>query len=621
MQEELDAGSGRSRISDLITQAVKQSPQSIHRFDQLNGALAEQLGLPPAQVVAKALNKAGSVGSRFGERRFRQPVALGAFALEREQDLAASVERARTFLAPDRVSALAIFVQRGDQWTLGALLAPPDHPAHRLLGFYENALVEVLAADRPAPRYFVLFQRQTPTYGDREGSVYHFTDGSSGAWKQLADSRLVRFVYYRPGSAAGEQRFFGSGEIDQIDPAEDGAATKEFFAHISEYKPFEHHVPISELPRLHRQNSIQEISEEEFERIVALGTRAPPARRPFELDELEAAVEEAGLELPRAVLANVVAAVRSGKHVIFTGPPGTGKTTLAQIVAELGRDAGLSQGYVLSTATADWTTYETIGGLRPSSGDTLTFQAGHFLRAIEQNRWLVIDELNRSNFDRAFGQLFTVLSGQAVVLPYEREDGAAPIALVPEGARRPDHADVVSVPAEWRIIATMNVFDKSLLFEMSYALMRRFAFIEVPSPDTIVFERLIVRSGDDKGEARDVCRALLAVRQIKDLGPSIFIDLARFLTERERIGDVSRGELALTGFYAYLLPQFEGIDRQRGDRLYRTLRGVVGPDHAARLRGILADVLGLDIVRSDEDADGEPVEYVVEDDADSPVEP
>ena len=30
----------------------------------------------------------------------------------------------------------------------------------------------------------------------------------------------------------------------------------------------------------------------------------------------------------------------------------------------------------------------------------------------------------------------------------------------------------------------MNVFDKFLLFEMSYALMRRFAFIEVPAPMT-----------------------------------------------------------------------------------------------------------------------------------------
>jgi hypothetical protein len=39
----------------------------------------------------------------------------------------------------------------------------------------------------------------------------------------------------------------------------------------------------------------------------------------------------------------------------------------------------------------------------------------------------------------------------------------------------------------------MNVFDKALLFEMSYALMRRFAFIEVPCPTQETFGQLIER--------------------------------------------------------------------------------------------------------------------------------
>ena len=51
------------------------------------------------------------------------------------------------------------------------------------------------------------------------------------------------------------------------------------------------------------------------------------------------------------------------------------------------------------------------GGDEGRQFDVRTFEA------IESGRWLVIDELNRSNFDRAFGQLFTVLSGSSVVLP------------------------------------------------------------------------------------------------------------------------------------------------------------------------------------------------------------
>jgi len=35
---------------------------------------------------------------------------------------------------------------------------------------------------------------------------------------------------------------------------------------------------------------------------------------------------------------------------------------------------------------------------------------------------LVIDELNRADIDKAFGQLFTVLSGQSVQLPYTKDN-------------------------------------------------------------------------------------------------------------------------------------------------------------------------------------------------------
>ena len=124
-------------------------------------------------------------------------------------------------------------------------------------------------------------------------------------------------------------------------------------------------------------------------------------------------------------------------------------------------------------------------GSPPYEGaDKLEFEEGHFLQAIRKNQWLVIDELNRSQFDRAFGQLFTVLSGQPVVLPYSRPEASGrPLVLLPAGADSPiPDGDVLQIPESWRIIATMNVFDKSLLFEMSFALMRRFAFIEVASP-------------------------------------------------------------------------------------------------------------------------------------------
>ena len=77
------------------------------------------------------------------------------------------------------------------------------------------------------------------------------------------------------------------------------------------------------------------------------------------------------------------------------------------------------------------------------------------------------------------------------------------------------HANI-EIPASWQLIATMNVFDKSLLFEMSYALMRRFAFIEVTAPDEDVYRDLISGAADGDAAAREATERLLALRQIKD---------------------------------------------------------------------------------------------------------
>ena len=285
------------------------------------------------------------------------------------------------------------------------------------------------------------------------------------------------------------------------------------------------------------------------------------------------------------VLGQAIAALNAGKHVIFIGPPGTGKTTLAESLCRHARDLDCNRGHTLVTAVADWTTFDTIGGYMPESGNRLIFRPGIFLDAIQADKWLVIDEINRADIDKAFGELFTVLSGQAVTLPYK--DNGHTVRILPPGHSISEKTQDYAIHPSWRIIGTMNVFDKASLFAMSYAFMRRFAFIDVEVPDSRPYQRLIehfLRSANLLNEGQNDIQELLyclfnqaddnPLMRWRSLGPAIAKDVVRYLQQRSKAdNELSHAYLA-EALLLYVVPQFDGLERESIREIYGQLSGL-----------------------------------------------
>lgn len=266
---------------------------------------------------------------------------------------------------------------------------------------------------------------------------------------------------------------------------------------------------------------------------------------------------------PAHLAGQVVAALETGRHIVLIGPPGTGKTTIAHLAAEL---AVASGGYVPTTATSAWTTADTVGET-VHTREGAVFHPGAFVRALDEGRWLVIDEMNRTDIDAVFGPLITVLSGQPAVLPHRRNSLGRPLSIVPPGAEVPDGTEPIHVPERWRIVATMNDFDRDSLHGLSYALMRRFAFIEVLAPSDEDFAALV-------GRRCEIVVPLLDLRPLRDLGPALYLDAAEFAARRSQDG-CSDSRVRYEAIFAYLLPQMDGI----------------GTDGIARLRALAAPML------------------------------
>jgi dynein-related subfamily AAA family protein len=220
-------------------------------------------------------------------------------------------------------------------------------------------------------------------------------------------------------------------------------------------------------------------------------------------------------------LATIRLLLERKKQVIFYGPPGTGKTYVAQRFAEF--ITGSKERVEIVQFHPSYAYEDFVEGFRPIAAGVFGLVSGPLKRIAEKARTdhslhvLIIDEVNRGNVTKVFGELYFLLEyrEKEISLAYSRE----PFKL----------------PENLRIIATMNTADRSIAL-MDAALRRRFYFFGF-FPDSPPIDGLLHRWLQERkpqllwlAEVVELVNRKLADRHTA-IGPSYF--MVENLTEEE----------------------------------------------------------------------------------------
>lgn len=199
----------------------------------------------------------------------------------------------------------------------------------------------------------------------------------------------------------------------------------------------------------------------------------PSPSKPLDSRAISSLAEQ--LHLTSEWVSEVLGVIKKSRQVIFYGPPGTGKTF---IIKALAKSIAPEQNVQLIQFHPSFSYEDFFEGYRPKiSADekSMIFEKtpGPLRRIAErasanpnEQFVLIIDEINRGNLAKVFGELYFLLE-------YREES----VELMYSGGEK------FRLPENLSILGTMNTADKSIA-NLDGAIRRRFQFVSLVPTET-----------------------------------------------------------------------------------------------------------------------------------------
>lgn len=319
------------------------------------------------------------------------------------------------------------------------------------------------------------------------------------------------------------------------------------------------------------------------------------ANTPFIESIYEPGYDDEPLVPLRGISLQIENILKRKKQVILYGPPGTGKTFHAEktcfelaarnifnkAFSNLSLDERIQicgnenlRGAVRICCFHPSYGYEDfIEGIKPSVTNgqtTFNMEDGIFkelcldaAKEPSKNYYLIIDEINRGDISRIFGELIMLIEagkrGKKLVLPLSKKP--------------------FTVPENVYIVGTMNTADRSIAL-LDVALRRRFGFIEL-MPEYDFFEGVVFDGlpldGWLKGLNRRICESIGKDARNLQIGHSYFLEREKAVTDIERFKRIVKEDI-IPLIEEYCYGDYHMMAKILGDRIVDTKNQLIRYD-------------------------------------------